>query len=49
MENNWLYVFSIVGHAPDFIRKLHNTKAAVGGEAVFTVQADGKPVPEVLW
>ena len=43
-----IFVLS-VGHAPDFIRKLHSVKAPIGGEAVFTVQSDGKPVPEVMW
>lgn len=39
----------LVGHAPEFVKKLSNTKAPAGGEAVFSVQADGKPPPDIVW
>ncbi|XP_052800015.1 twitchin-like isoform X4 [Mya arenaria] len=39
----------IVGHGPEFMKKLQNTKAPVGGEAVFSVTVDGKPAPEITW
>ncbi|KAH3877136.1 hypothetical protein DPMN_000993, partial [Dreissena polymorpha] len=39
----------IVGNAPEFSKKLQGVKAPLGGEAVFTVEADGKPAPEVTW
>ncbi|CAG5133824.1 unnamed protein product, partial [Candidula unifasciata] len=39
----------IAGHAPYFVKKLHNVKAALGGEAVLSVEVTGSPTPEVLW
>ena len=47
--HRYIIFYLSVGHAPDFIKKLHNAKGAIGGEAVFTVQTDGKPVPEIIW
>jgi hypothetical protein len=37
------------GHAPDFLKKVQNAKAPLGGEATFTVEYKGKPAPTVLW
>ncbi|KAF6776198.1 hypothetical protein AHF37_04474, partial [Paragonimus kellicotti] len=34
---------------PDFITKLRPTTAPLGGSAVFEVQVDGQPQPEVKW
>ncbi|XP_076471204.1 twitchin-like [Babylonia areolata] len=36
------------GHAPDFLKKLHNVKGVLGGEASFVVEYSGQPKPEVL-
>ena len=37
------------GHAPDFVEKFGNTKAALGKEASFSVKVDGSPAPKVQW
>ncbi|CAH8634151.1 unnamed protein product [Dicrocoelium dendriticum] len=34
---------------PDFVSKIRQTTAPVGGVAVFEVQVDGKPMPTVRW
>ncbi|XP_041366543.1 twitchin-like isoform X3 [Gigantopelta aegis] len=39
----------VVGTAPDFVKKLQNTKAPLGGEAVFTIQYTAHPEPDVYW
>ncbi|XP_059156398.1 twitchin-like isoform X4 [Physella acuta] len=39
----------IVGNAPDFVKKLSNVKAPLGGEAAFSVEISGSPAPQVLW
>ncbi|CAL1540886.1 unnamed protein product, partial [Lymnaea stagnalis] len=39
----------ITGSAPDFLKPLKNTNAALGGEAVLSVEISGFPAPQVLW
>ena len=38
-----------VGTAPDFVKKLQNTRGCLGGEAVFTIQYSAHPEPDVYW
>ena len=42
-------ILFLVGYAPDIVKKLHNVSGPAGGEAVFSVQAEGKPQPEIFW
>jgi hypothetical protein len=44
-----LFVSFIAGTSPDVVKGLSNTTAALGGEAVFTVEGAGKPPPEATW
>ncbi|KAL8565325.1 hypothetical protein ACOMHN_029021 [Nucella lapillus] len=37
------------GHAPEFVKRVHNTKGPLGGDVSFTVEYTGQPKPEVLW
>ncbi|XP_071104533.1 twitchin-like isoform X3 [Haliotis cracherodii] len=39
----------VVGSEPDFIKKLQNVKAALGGEASFNVEFKSEPKPEIYW
>ncbi|XP_055900297.1 twitchin-like isoform X6 [Biomphalaria glabrata] len=39
----------ISGQAPDFVKKLSNTKASVGGEAAFSIEISGHPPPQLTW
>jgi len=37
------------GKAPSFIKKVTDAHAALNGEAIFTVEFEGNPAPEVKW
>jgi hypothetical protein len=46
-----LNIFEIYldGRAPTFVKKVADASAPVNGEAIFTVEYDGNPAPEVKW
>lgn len=37
------------GRAPTFVKKLSDVNVPLNGEAVFTIEFDSNPVPDVKW
>ena len=42
-------MIALDGRAPTLVKKITDAMATLNGEAVFTVQFEGNPAPEVKW
>lgn len=51
-QNEFIYnsiLLSVVGSAPEFIKKPADTKAPLGGEVSFSAEVHGTPFPTCQW
>lgn len=49
-QNWWKYTIRCIdGKAPTFVKKVADVHVSLNGEAVFTVEFEGNPAPEVKW